>query len=36
VKLQVMQTQEIKGVASWKLRLEDSAVWDVIAEYMAQ
>jgi len=36
VKLQVMQTQEIKGVASWKLGLEDSAVWDVIAEYMAQ
>ena len=36
VKLQVMQAQEIKGVASWKLGLEDSAVWDVIAEYMAQ
>ena len=36
VKLQVMQTQEIKGVASWKLGLETNAVWDVIAEYMAQ
>ncbi|MDE7267066.1 MAG: SH3 domain-containing protein [Lachnospiraceae bacterium] len=36
VKLQVMQTQEIKGVASWKLGLETNAVWDVIAEYMMQ
>lgn len=36
VKLQVMQSQGIKGVASWKLGLEVSAVWDVIAEYMAQ
>lgn len=36
VKLQVMQTQEIKGVASWKLGLEERAVWDVIAEYMVQ
>lgn len=36
VKLQVMQAQEIKGVASWKLGLEDRAVWDVIAEYIAQ
>lgn len=36
VKLQVMQTQEIKGVASWKLGLEDRAVWDVIAEYVEQ
>lgn len=34
VKLQVMQAQEIKGVASWKLGLENSAVWDVIADYM--
>lgn len=34
VKLQVMQTQEIKGVASWKLGLENSAVWDLIADYM--
>ena len=36
VKLQVMQSQGIKGVASWKLGLEDSAVWDVIAEYVGQ
>lgn len=35
VKLQVMQSQGIKGVASWKLGIEDSAVWDVIAEYAA-
>lgn len=36
VKLQVMQTHEIKGVASWKLGLETNAVWDVIEEYMVQ
>ncbi|MDE6916474.1 MAG: SH3 domain-containing protein [Lachnospiraceae bacterium] len=36
VKLQVMQSQGIKGVASWKLGLEVPAVWDVIADYMAQ
>lgn len=36
VKLQVMQSQGIKDVASWKLGLEVPAVWDVIAEYMAQ
>lgn len=36
VKLQIMQSQGIKGVASWKLGLEDSAVWDVIAEYIGQ
>lgn len=36
VKLQVMQSQGIKGVASWKLGLEVPAVWDVIAGYMAQ
>lgn len=36
VKLQVMQNQGIKGVASWKLGIEDSAVWDVIAEYAGQ
>lgn len=33
VKLQVMQVQGIKGVASWKLGIEDPAVWDVIAAY---
>lgn len=36
VKLQVMQSQGIKGVASWKLGLETPDVWDVIAEYMAE
>jgi len=36
VKLQVMQSQGIKGVASWKLGIEVPAVWDVIARYMAQ
>ena len=34
VKLQVMKSQQIAGVASWKVGLEDTAVWDVIAEYM--
>jgi spore germination protein YaaH len=34
VKLNVMKTQGIKGVASWKLGLEDSAVWDVIEGYV--
>lgn len=35
VKLSVMKAQEIAGVASWKLGIEDPAVWDVIAEYVA-
>lgn len=35
VKLQVMQSQGIKGVAAWKLGLENPAVWDVIAEYVS-
>lgn len=34
VKLEVMKTQEIAGVASWKLGIEDPAVWDAIAEYV--
>lgn len=34
VKLQVMQAQDIAGVASWKLGIEDTAVWDVILEYV--
>ena len=34
VKLQTMKAQEIAGVASWKLGIEDKAVWDVIYEYM--
>jgi spore germination protein YaaH len=29
-----MKAQGIKGVASWKLGLEDKAVWDVIADYV--
>lgn len=36
VKLQVMQNQGIKGVASWKLGLETPSVWDTIEEYMKQ
>lgn len=36
VKLQVMKTQEIAGVAEWKLGIEDSSVWDVIATYVTQ
>lgn len=35
VKLEVMKVQEIAGVASWKLGIEDPAVWDAIAEYVA-
>ena len=34
VKLQVMKVQGIAGVASWKLGIEDKAVWNAIAEYM--
>jgi spore germination protein YaaH len=34
VKLSVMKTQGIKGVASWKLGLEDTAVWDIISDYV--
>lgn len=34
VKLQVMQNQGIKGVASWKLGLETPSVWDAIEEYV--
>lgn len=34
VKLQVMATQGIAGVAEWKLGIEDSAVWDVIEQYV--
>ena len=34
VKLQLMQSQGIKGVASWKLGIEDPAIWNVIAQYM--
>ena len=34
VKLQVMNTQQIAGVAAWKLGLEDIAVWDVMEQYI--
>ncbi len=34
VKLQVMASLNIKGVASWKLGIEDTAVWDVIEAYV--
>jgi spore germination protein YaaH len=34
VKLSVIKSQGIKGVASWKLGLEDTAVWDVIEAYV--
>lgn len=36
VKLQVMKAQGIAGVASWKLGIEDSKVWDVIEAYTVQ
>lgn len=36
VKLSVMQTQEIAGVAEWKLGIEDPAIWDEIDQYMNQ
>ena len=35
IKLNVMQAQEIAGVASWKLGIEDKAVWEVIDQYVA-
>lgn len=34
VKLQVMKVQQIAGVAEWKLGIEDTKVWDVIASYV--
>jgi len=34
VKLQVMSAQQIAGVAEWKLGIEDTAVWDVIEQYV--
>lgn len=36
VKLQVMKAQNIAGVASWKLGIEDKRVWDEIEQYMQQ
>lgn len=33
VKLQVMNAQQIAGVAAWKLGIEDTAVWDVMEQY---
>ena len=34
-KLNVMQANELAGVAEWRLGFEDPAVWSVIAEYMS-
>ena len=33
VKLQVMNAQQIAGVAAWKLGLEDTSVWEVMEQY---
>lgn len=35
VKLNVMEAQEIAGVAAWKLGIEDKAVWEAIDNYVA-
>lgn len=35
VKLDVMKTYDLAGVAEWKLGLETAEVWDLIAEYCA-
>lgn len=35
VKLNVMKTYDLAGVAEWKLGLETADVWDLIAEYCA-
>ncbi len=35
VKLDVMKTYDLAGVAEWKLGLETSDVWDLIADYCA-
>jgi len=34
VKLDVMKSYDLAGVASWKLGLESSDVWDLIVQYM--
>lgn len=33
VKLQVMNAQQIAGVAAWKVGIEDTSVWDVMEQY---
>jgi spore germination protein YaaH len=33
-KLDVMQADDIAGVAEWRLQFETADVWDVIADYM--
>ena len=33
VKLQVMNAQQIAGVAAWKVGIEDTSVWEVIEQY---
>lgn len=35
VKLNVMKAQEIAGVASWKLGIEDSSIWNTIDAYVS-
>ncbi len=35
IKLKVMEAQEIAGAGFWKLGMEDSGAWDVIARYAA-
>ncbi|MBD5552261.1 MAG: SH3 domain-containing protein [Lachnospiraceae bacterium] len=35
VKLDVMKTYDLAGVAGWKLGLESADIWDLIAEYCA-
>lgn len=36
VKLNIMETQEVAGVAEWKLGLEDPEVWSAIADYVSK
>lgn len=33
VKLQVMNAQQIAGVAAWKVGIEDTSVWEVLEQY---
>ena len=35
MKLNVMDTYELAGVAEWKIGFETSDVWDVFEKYMA-
>jgi spore germination protein YaaH len=36
VKLNVMNTFDIGGVAAWRLGYETSSAWDLISKYVAQ